>query len=218
MERDEKMNGNGPSYQTGRPNQADGMGSGGEGAGQEANLARILDSTQQVAENAPRGGGSTLANNAVALPDRPWMDSQRGQPGKSPMEFVASILRYKWTLLLIFVLISAPMIFVVWTHVVPLYIAKAEVRIRPIIPRLVFQTDENGRIPFYGSFVNTQVSIMKSPTILQRVLDQQKVRDTQWYKNPVLSPRQQLSGYTTTSHGKTQGKSFSTAAGGHGNR
>jgi uncharacterized protein involved in exopolysaccharide biosynthesis len=37
-------------------------------------------------------------------------------------------------------------------------------------------------IPLYDSFVNTQVSIMRSLTVLQRVLDQQEVQETQWYK------------------------------------
>jgi uncharacterized protein involved in exopolysaccharide biosynthesis len=41
-------------------------------------------------------------------------------------------------------------------------------------------------IPLYESFMNTQVSIMKSLTVLQRVLDQQAVQDTQWYKNPPI--------------------------------
>jgi capsular exopolysaccharide synthesis family protein len=39
-------------------------------------------------------------------------------------------------------------------------------------------------IPLYQSFVNTQVSIMRSPTVLQRVLDGPAVQKTRWYKEP----------------------------------
>jgi len=84
---------------------------------------------------------------------------------------------------LLFVLLAGPVIALIWTQIVPQYQARAEVRVRPIIPRLVFNTEDNGMIPLYDSFVNTQVSLIRSPTVLQRVLDQSVVQDTQWYKN-----------------------------------
>jgi hypothetical protein len=66
--------------------------------------------------------------------------------------------------------------------------------VRPVVPYLVFQTEDNGMIPLYESFVNTQVSIMRCVTVLQRVLDQQAIRDTQWYKKPRVSLMQRLRG------------------------
>jgi len=92
----------------------------------------------------------------------------------------------------VFVLVAAPAIALVWTCVVPEYQARAEVRVRPFIPHLVFQTEDNGLILFYDSYVNTQVSIMRSPTVLCRVLDEQKVKETQWYKNSSKSLKQRL--------------------------
>jgi uncharacterized protein involved in exopolysaccharide biosynthesis len=90
-------------------------------------------------------------------------------------------------LLVVFVLVAAPAIAAIWTQVVPKYRARAEVRVRPIIPYLVFQTEDSGMIPLYDSFVNTQVSIMRSLTVLQRVLNQQEVQETQWYKKSTKS-------------------------------
>ena len=78
--------------------------------------------------------------------------------------------------LAVFVLVAAPVIAGVWLLIVPKYEAKGEVRVRPVIPRLVFTTEENGTIPFYDAFVNTQVSLLRSPTVLQRVLDQREVQ------------------------------------------
>ena len=94
--------------------------------------------------------------------------------------------------LVVFVLVVAPVIALVWTCVIPEYQARAEVRVRPFIPHLVFQTEDNGLIPFYDSYVNTQVSIVRSPTVLQRVLDEPQVLKTQWYKNPSKSLKQRL--------------------------
>jgi len=75
--------------------------------------------------------------------------------------------------------------------------ARAEVRIKPYVPRLVFNTDENGAIPFYESFVNTQVSIARSLTVLQSVLDQKAVQKTQWYQGVMEAAAQQLDGQDT---------------------
>jgi len=101
-------------------------------------------------------------------------------------------------LLIVFVLVAAPAIAAIWTQVVPKYRARAEVRVRPIIPYLVFRTEDSGMIPLYDSFVNTQVSIMRSLTVLQRVLDQQEVQETQWYKKPRKSLVQRLGGKPDT--------------------
>jgi len=109
-------------------------------------------------------------------------------------DIIESMFRYKWTILIVFVLVAVPAIAAIWTQIVPEYKARAEVRVRPIIPTLVFRTDDNGAIPFYEPFVNTQVSIIRSPYVLQRVLDTQEVQDTQWYKDPGQTLVQKLLG------------------------
>ncbi|MCH8851014.1 MAG: polysaccharide biosynthesis tyrosine autokinase [Planctomycetes bacterium] len=56
--------------------------------------------------------------------------------------------------------------------------------------------DEEQSVPFYAGFLNTQVARIRSPLILQHVLDQPKVRQTNWYREkPTLllrSPRTSL--------------------------
>jgi capsular polysaccharide biosynthesis protein len=97
-------------------------------------------------------------------------------------------------LFFVFFLMAALAIAAIWTQMIPEYRAEAEIRVRPIIPHLVFQTEDNGMIPLYESFVNTQISIMTSTRVLQRVLDQREVQETQWYKKPPKSLMQQLQG------------------------
>jgi uncharacterized protein involved in exopolysaccharide biosynthesis len=96
--------------------------------------------------------------------------------------------------LAVFVLVAGPVIAGIWTLIVPKYEARGEIRVRAVIPHLVFKTDENGVVPFYDAYVNTQVSILRSPTVLQRVLDQREVQQTQWFKSPAKTLRQRLGG------------------------
>ena len=94
--------------------------------------------------------------------------------------------------LVVFVLVAAPATAIIWTQVAPIYQAKAGVRVRPIIPYLVFKTEDSGMIPFYESFVNTQVSIIRSQTVLQRALDRREIQETLWYKTPRIPLVQRL--------------------------
>ena len=109
-------------------------------------------------------------------------------------DIIESMLRFKWTILVVFLVVAVPAIAAIWTLVAPKYRAQAELRVRPIIPYLVFRTEDSGNIPLYDSFVNTQVSIIRSSAVLQRVLDEQKVQDTQWCKKPGKSIVQKLYG------------------------
>jgi uncharacterized protein involved in exopolysaccharide biosynthesis len=92
------------------------------------------------------------------------------------------VLQFKWTILIVFLLVTIPVIFGIWTLIVPEYRVAAQVRVRPIIPRLVFKTDDNGPIPLYPSYLNTQVALIMSPSVLQRVLDNPEVQQTNWYR------------------------------------
>ncbi len=125
---------------------------------------------------------------------QPWGVNRQNHASPSAIELLISVFRYKWTILAIFTLVSAPIVAAIWTQVIPEYRARAEIRVRPIIPVLVFRTDENGRIPFYDSFVNTQVSIIRSLTVLNRVLEQEDVQQTQWYREPPLALKKRLFG------------------------
>ncbi len=139
----------------------------------------------QAAEVYRRGKVSAPPAAGTSLAERPWGSHQHAVAAPSATDLLASVLRFKWTILVVWVLVSAPIIAAVWTQIVPQYRARAEVRVRPIIPRLVFRLEENGAIPFYESFVNTQVSLIRSPTVLERALDdKERVQTSQWYKSP----------------------------------
>ncbi|MBN1341548.1 MAG: FHA domain-containing protein [Phycisphaerae bacterium] len=106
----------------------------------------------------------------------------------APALQLGTVWRFKWTILAVFILVAAGGVLAVRFLLVPEYRAMAQVRVRPIIPRLVFPTEDNGLIPLYTSYLNTQVSVMRSPTILERVLDQPEVRETGAYRRTLAAP------------------------------
>jgi len=77
---------------------------------------------------------------------------------------------------------------VIWMEIVPEYRAEAQIRVHATIPHLIFQTEDNGAIPRYESFVNAQVAILKSTVVLDRVLSEPEIQQTRWYREAPLSP------------------------------
>ena len=127
------------------------------------------------------GAAGSIANIAE---DPLGLGLSSGPPSAGGSFSPAQILRYKWSILVVSILVAVPAIIAIWSLVVPDYRAVAEVRVRPIIPRLVFKTENNGLIPLYQSYLNTQVLVIRSPTVLQRVLDRPDVQETAWYSEP----------------------------------
>lgn len=133
-------------------------------------------------------GGEVQAARRVRPAAAPQEISLLGEGGPAetqsakPARPLRLILNYKATIALVAAVIAAPAITGIWLANKPLYSANGQIRIKPIIPTLVFRTEENGMIPYYPNFLATQVAVMLSPTVLQRVLAQEDVQTTEWYK------------------------------------
>ncbi len=108
-----------------------------------------------------------------------------GRPSpRDPLQMaMAAILRYKWFVLAVTVVFSLITVASIWNFVVPLYRARAVVRVSPVGTKIVFRTEDNGMMPLYKSFLNTQVTIIRGPAVLGRVLDDTEVQATEWYKD-----------------------------------
>lgn len=115
-------------------------------------------------------------------------------PGSRPSHIsLAGVLRYKWMILAVSFLVAAPLLWANWAFVKPMYRVKAELRIRPIIPIMVYKTFESGEIPYYQSYVNTQVAMVYSPEVLNRVLAAPEVRKTAWFAGASRMPWEAVS-------------------------
>ncbi|UCG33181.1 MAG: polysaccharide biosynthesis tyrosine autokinase [Phycisphaerales bacterium] len=128
----------------------------------------------------PGGAMAHLEPNGVAEM-QPSLD---GEPaGPTPLSVA---LRRKWFILGVFVLASAVTVPCIWLFVTPMYEATALVRVAPNVKVIAFSIPENTDVPrLYPIFVNTQVAIIKSATVLDRVLDREKVRRTNWGQEKV---------------------------------
>jgi len=157
----------------------------------------MSDDTHDPRTPSSKDGGVGPGRNALARVDAAERSLAFGEPAAGyivpgvsapPKRSVLDVLgRFKWTILLVAFLVAAPGVFAVWVFAVPKYKAWAVVRVRPIIPSLVFRTEESGPIPFYDSYLNTQVSVIRDPAVLERALGNKDVQDTRWYRDPPLS-------------------------------
>lgn len=119
----------------------------------------------------PFGDGMSRAS-AVAEPPRASFAS-------SPL---SRMWRYRWTMILVALGVMGPGITaVVYSHK-STYRAAGEICVSPTIPRLVYRLDDNGPIPLYHQFVNSQVAILRSPAVLNRVLEMSSVKGTTWIR------------------------------------
>lgn len=134
--------------------------------------------------NRPGAAPAALTRRAAAIPSEIVdLDGTLAmESGSAPQRIsVASIFRFRWTILCVFLSVAALAAPGVWYLYVPMYIATATVEVAPVIPRLVYQTEENGVIPLYQQYLSSQVNIVSSSTVLERVLDRAEVRKTKWY-------------------------------------
>jgi capsular exopolysaccharide synthesis family protein len=92
----------------------------------------------------------------------------------------AELLRHKWLIIGVFVLIAALAIPPIWMFVIPTYSSTAVILVSP--EGSAPGTQLGSMLTLFQSSLNTQVSLIRSPTILQRVLDRKDVRATHWYR------------------------------------
>lgn len=114
-----------------------------------------------------------------------WSETPAGTTGGAAPGGAAGllrVLRYKWSILFVFLLTAGATVPVVYYNVKPNYKCTAVVRVSPVVPKVVWETDKSEVTPAYFRHVNTQVSIIQSQPVLRAVLQREDVRDTPWYQ------------------------------------
>ena len=94
------------------------------------------------------------------------------------------LLRYKWMIAAVGVVGASVSIALVWMLTSLSYVSVGHVEIQPIVQTILTGTEESGAIPFYTTYLNTQVSIIRSSMVIDRVLDDEDVIASSWYRNP----------------------------------
>ena len=119
------------------------------------------------------GDGMVGANAATQRMFSPWQ-----------------LLRYKWSILSVFLLVATLTIGGIWSLIIPQYKAKAMIEVFPIIPQLL--TAKSEMVPLYESFRGTQGDYIKTAAVLNATLDDPKIRQTRWYQALPASPLEAL--------------------------
>jgi len=100
------------------------------------------------------------------------------------------LLRYKWSILGVFVLVAALAVGGIWVLIVPRYKATAIIEVSPVIPQLL--AGKSDMVPLYESYRGSQADFIANPVVLNGLLDDAKVRQTRWYRAAPASPLEAL--------------------------
>ncbi|MCC7293818.1 MAG: AAA family ATPase [Phycisphaerales bacterium] len=129
-------------------------------------------------------GSGALALRASAAPmTLPVYGTHLPPPARRPFS-PRMLLRFKWMVALITVLGAAATIPPIWMFTQLKYYANAYVQIKPTTQRQIYKVEENSILPLYQQFVNTNVALIRSATVLNTVLDDGKVQTSDWYLQP----------------------------------
>jgi succinoglycan biosynthesis transport protein ExoP len=91
--------------------------------------------------------------------------------------------RYKWTILIVAMLVAPAGVAAVWMLHRPEFRSTALIHVRSKLHHLVETHDGTGQIPQYERYLLSQAEIIKSSAVLERLLDRKDVRETFWFRN-----------------------------------
>ncbi len=114
--------------------------------------------------------------------------------GRALQHTLSLLLQAKWTILSVFVILSAIGLPLIWTMIKPVYRATARVRIAPENLRMVFDTDEPGLNQYYPIYFATQQANLTSANVLQAALERPEVQATRWYRDTPKTLKTMLGG------------------------
>lgn len=91
-----------------------------------------------------------------------------------------SLMRYRWFALSIFLVLAIPASLVSWFSHVPKYRSYVDIEIPPTQIEMI-GSRRDSVIPLYRQHLATRAAQLRSPDLLQRVLDRSEVRATKWF-------------------------------------
>jgi len=125
-------------------------------------------------------GPSTSVNRPLAIvaervdrgPEPAAPDPSDPDSAPGPLLRIHELLRgrYVWAFALA-VMLGALGTFAGYRVTTPKYRSTGLLRVRPVLPRVIFATEQNTVMPAYELFVNEQVALMTTPRVLDRVFD-----------------------------------------------
>jgi succinoglycan biosynthesis transport protein ExoP len=134
---------------------------------------------------APRGAAGLVGARAPGVLDVHELEigGEGGEEQRGPRRAVSPglLLRYKWSMLLVFVGVVALTVPPLWLLHEATYRATGVIEVGSRSKRYVMSTEDTGPNLQYTRYLQTQVATMTSDTVLERVLDRADVKRTAWF-------------------------------------
>ncbi len=89
----------------------------------------------------------------------------------STSNLIMGILRRWYIVLLIFFVMCAVGVPVIWLSIKPVYVVAGAIRVDPVVEKIETGETGRGKISNYGNFMNTEAVLMVSDRVVQRVAD-----------------------------------------------
>lgn len=136
------------------------------------------DSQLIATEPLPRATVVTPVDT-TPVSDLDWQDAGERTDGRRFS--LLGLWRFRWSILLVFILLGALGIGGVFSAVAPEYEATAIIEVSPVIPQLL--ATKSDMVPLYESYRGSQADYIRNAVVLNGVLDDPKIRETNWYQN-----------------------------------
>lgn len=93
------------------------------------------------------------------------------KPGDNPLLLVHKLLRGRYWLAILLAGILGPVGAVAGYMAVKLeYTSNATIRIAPVLPKILFESDQNSMLPMFDSYLQTQVSLISSRRVMEMAM------------------------------------------------
>ena len=111
-------------------------------------------------------------------------DDSGGGRGQNPLVMIHECLRGRYLLAFALMVVGGLMGAAVgWKLSPPIFATTAQIQIKPILPRILYQNEQNEAIPRFDAFVESQLSLIRS----NRVIDAAMQRP-EWKEKKVTQP------------------------------
>lgn len=112
-----------------------------------------------------------------ATPDRsgggnahPGMDPNK--PAENPLLLLHKYLRGRYAIAIALAVLLGPLGAAIGYVAVQLeYTSSSTIRIAPVLPKILFESDENSMMPMFDSYVQTQVSLISSRRVMEMAME-----------------------------------------------
>ncbi len=95
---------------------------------------------------------------------------------------LSAMMRYKWTTIALFLGLALPGALFAWFSHKPMYRSFATLEVPPIKDEIIERSKNNAMIPLYNAYLATRANEIRSPDVLNCVLDAPEVKNSRWFR------------------------------------